>query len=89
MTHLLCPLSTLKIQQNRATFWGILNTLPNGVILNNIPFTFVNHNLRKILNDRMTANVLIINKLMSHLSFVIFAFTLYLCCESIFSKKGR
>lgn len=37
----------------------------------------------------MTANVLIINKLMSYLSFVIFAFTLYLCCESVFSKKGR
>ncbi len=89
MTHLLCPLSTLKIQQNRATFWGILHILPYAVIIYNIPFTFVNHDLRKISNNQMTANVLIINKLMSYLSFVIFAFTLYLCCESVFSKKGR
>ena len=89
MTHLLCPLSTLKIQQNRAIFFGILNTLPNGVILNNMPFTFVNHDLRKISNDQMTANILTINKLSGHLLFVIFAFTLYLCCESVFSKKGR
>ena len=78
MTHLLCPLSTLKIQQNRATFWGILNTLPNGVILNNIPFTFVNHDLRKISNDQMTTKVLIINTLSGHWSLVIFAFTLNL-----------
>ena len=66
MTHLLCPLSILKIQQNRATFWGILNILPNGVILNNIPFTFVNYDLRKISNDQMTANALTINKLSGH-----------------------
>ena len=37
--------------------------LPNGVTLNNIPFTFVNCNLRKISNNQMTANVLIINTL--------------------------
>lgn len=66
MTHLSCPLSTLKIQQNCAIFWGILNILPNGVIFNNIPFTFVNHNLRKISNDQMIANVLTINKLSGH-----------------------
>lgn len=42
---------------------GILNILPNGVIFNNMPFTFVNHDLRKISNNQMTANVLTINKL--------------------------
>lgn len=66
MTHLLCPLSILKIQQNRATFWGILNILPNGVILNNISFTFVNYDLRKISNNQITANALTINKLSGH-----------------------
>ena len=41
-------------------------------------FTLVNSDLRNISNDQMTAKVLIINVLSSHLSFVIFAFTLSL-----------
>ena len=43
--------------------------LPNGAIFNNIPFTFVNCDLRKILNDKMTPNILIIKILRCHLSF--------------------
>ena len=39
-------------------------------------FTLVNSELRNISNDQMTANVLIINMLSGHLSFVIFAITL-------------
>ena len=39
-------------------------------------FTLVNSELRNIPNDKMPANVLIINMLSGHLSFVIFAITL-------------
>ena len=41
-----------------------------------LEFTLINSELRKISNDKMTLKYLIINYLRSHLSFVIFAFTL-------------
>ena len=47
--------------------------LPNGVTLNNIPFTFVNYDLRKISSDKVTPKWLIINTFWCHLSLVTFA----------------
>ncbi len=40
-----------------------------------VRFTFVNFDLRNILNDKVTHNFLIIKKLRCHLSFVTFRFT--------------
>ena len=53
----------------------LLDNLPNWEILNNMPFTFVNHDLRKILSDKVTPKLLIIKIFRCHLSLVTFAFT--------------
>ena len=47
--------------------------LPNGVTLNNIPFTFVNHDLRKISSDKVTPKWLIINTFRCHLSLSLYS----------------
>ena len=52
-----------------------MDNLPNREILNNIPFTFVNYDLRKIPSDKVTPKWLIIKIFRCHLSLVTFAFT--------------
>ena len=51
----------------RKKLW-ILDNLSNREILNNIPFTFVNHDLRKISSDKVTPKWLIIKIFRCHLS---------------------
>ena len=58
----------------RKKLW-ILDNLSNREILNNMPFTFVNHDLRKISSDKVTPKWLIIKTFRCHLSLVTFAFT--------------
>ena len=58
----------------RKKLW-ILDNLSNREILNDIQFTFVNHDLRKISSDKVTPKWLIIKIFRCHLSLVTFAFT--------------
>ena len=50
--------------------------LPNGVTLNNIPFTFINYDLRKNSSDKVTHKLLIINTFFVSLITCHFRYTL-------------